>query len=46
MREKDNKAQVVLATDVTEKSDTLSRRAAAKLYDVIEPTLRVGLFAH
>lgn len=35
MREQDNEAQVVLAIDAIQKSEKLSRRDAAKLY---EPT--------
>ena len=40
MREQNNEARVVLAIDAIQKSDGLSRRAAAKLYNVPETTLR------
>lgn len=40
MRERNNEARVVLAIDAIQKSDALSRRAAAKLYNVPETTLR------
>ena len=39
-REQNNEARVVLAIDAIQKSDALSRRAAAKLYNVPETTLR------
>lgn len=40
MREQDNEARVVVAIDAIQKSDRLSRRTAAKLYNVPETTLR------
>lgn len=40
MREKNNEERVVLAIDAIKESDGLSRRAAAKLYNVPETTLR------
>ena len=39
MREQDNEAQVVSAIDAIQKSEKLSRRDAAKLYDVPETTM-------
>ena len=40
MREQNNEARVVLAIHTIRKTDGLSRRAAAKLYNVPETTLR------
>lgn len=40
MREQINEARVVLVIGATQKSDRLSRRAAVKLYNVPETTLR------
>jgi hypothetical protein len=42
-REQNNEARVVLAIDAIQKTDRLSRRAAAKLYNVPETTLRDGM---
>ena len=39
MREQDHEVLVVLAIDAIQKSEELSRRDAAKLYDVPETTM-------